>query len=68
MLQGRAGDVVRGHEFHRTATDPGYGAQAAWAWDGGRHGFVDRGVHASYLHTHWAGNPLAARRLVEAAG
>ena len=64
----RAGDVVRGHEFHRTATDPGYGAQAAWAWDGGRHGFVDRGVHASYLHTHWAGNPLAARRLVEAAG
>jgi cobyrinic acid a,c-diamide synthase len=63
----RAGEAVHGHEFHRTATDPGHGAAAAWLWDGGRHGFVDGGVHASYLHTHWAGTPLAARRLVEAA-
>jgi cobyrinic acid a,c-diamide synthase len=64
---GRAGDVVHGHEFHRTSTQPRHGQQAAWRWDDDRHGFVDRGVHASYLHTHWAGSPAAARRLVEAA-
>ncbi|MEV0724780.1 cobyrinate a,c-diamide synthase [Micromonospora purpureochromogenes] len=63
----RAGEPVRGHEFHRTATDPGHGDRAAWRWNGGRHGFVDDRVHASYLHTHWAAHPSAARRLVEAA-
>ncbi|GAB3178798.1 cobyrinic acid a,c-diamide synthase [Micromonospora palomenae] len=63
----RTGEPVRGHEFHRTATDPGHGDRAAWRWDGGRHGFVDGRVHASYLHTHWAAHPSAARRLVEAA-
>jgi cobyrinic acid a,c-diamide synthase len=68
---GQSGEEVRGHEFHRTVTDPAAGACPAWAWDGEVHGFVDhsrRGsVHASYLHTHWAGTPRAARRLVEAA-
>ncbi|WP_405093709.1 cobyrinate a,c-diamide synthase [Micromonospora sp. NBC_01392] len=62
----RAGDAVRGHEFHRTTTDPGHGAQPAWRWNGTAHGFVAGRVHASYLHTHWAGAPAAARRLVEA--
>ncbi|MFG2052773.1 cobyrinate a,c-diamide synthase [Micromonospora sp. NPDC048930] len=63
----RAGDPVRGHEFHRTVTDPGHGDRPAWRWDGAAHGFVAGRVHASYLHTHWAGQPAAARRLVEAA-
>ncbi|GGR94756.1 hydrogenobyrinate a,c-diamide synthase [Micromonospora fulviviridis] len=63
----RAGDPVRGHEFHRTVTDPGHGDRPAWHWDGAPHGFVAGRVHASYLHTHWAGHPAAARRLVEAA-
>ncbi|MFN8076220.1 MAG: cobyrinate a,c-diamide synthase [Kineosporiaceae bacterium] len=63
----REGERVRGHEFHRTATDPAHGARAAWGWDRARHGFVDGRVHASYLHTHWAGTPGAARRFVEAA-
>ena len=62
----RAGDAVRGHEFHRTTTDPGHGEQPAWRWNGAAHGFVAGRVHASYLHTHWAGAPAAARRLVEA--
>lgn len=62
----RAGDTVRGHEFHRTATDPPAGPAPAWAWDGRAHGFVEGGVHASYLHTHWAGQPRFATRLVEA--
>ncbi len=35
------------------------GARAA------RRGFVERGVHASYLHTHWASEPGVARRFVE---
>ncbi|MGN9776927.1 cobyrinate a,c-diamide synthase [Micromonospora sp. H33] len=62
-----AGDAVRGHEFHRTATDPGHGDRPAWRWTGTAHGFVAGRVHASYLHTHWAGHPGTARRLVEAA-
>lgn len=60
------GERVRGHEFHRTVTDPGCGDRPAWRWDGGSHGFVAGRVHASYLHTHWAGHPRTARRLVEA--
>lgn len=62
----RAGEPVRGHEFHRTTTDPGHGDRPAWRWDDTPHGFVSGRVHASYLHTHWAGQPDAARRLVEA--
>ncbi|MET8094648.1 cobyrinate a,c-diamide synthase [Micromonospora sp. NPDC005220] len=63
----RAGEPVRGHEFHRTTTDPGHGELPAWRWNDSAHGFVAGRVHASYLHTHWAGHPDAARRLVEAA-
>ncbi len=64
---GTRGDVVRGHEFHRTTTTPAAGTAPAWTWDGAAHGFCADGVHASYLHTQWAGVPGAARRLVEAA-
>lgn len=63
-----AGSRVRGHEFHRTVVEPGAGAAPAW----GMHlperrveGFVQGGVHASYLHTHWAASPDVARRFVE---
>jgi cobyrinic acid a,c-diamide synthase len=64
-LLGPPGRVLRGHEFHRTAVTPGAGSTPAWRW--GRRGrdeaspvtegYVVRGgrVHASYLHTHWAG-------------
>jgi cobyrinic acid a,c-diamide synthase len=68
-----AGTTVRGHEFHRTACSPAsFATGAAWHWsgpDGGRRteGFVHRGVHASYLHLHWAGVPGAAGNLVAAA-
>ncbi|MFI7575545.1 cobyrinate a,c-diamide synthase [Micromonospora sp. NPDC049497] len=62
-----AGERVRGHEFHRTVTDPGHGQHPAWRFDDADYGFVSGRVHASYLHTHWAGHPYAARRLVEAA-
>ncbi|MFF8912343.1 cobyrinate a,c-diamide synthase [Streptomyces sp. NPDC015032] len=62
------GTRVRGHEFHRTVLEPGAGAAPAW----GLHqperrveGFVQRGVHASYLHTHGASAPGMIRRFVE---
>ncbi|MEU1293921.1 cobyrinate a,c-diamide synthase [Streptomyces sp. NPDC005840] len=63
-----AGTRMRGHEFHRTVVEPGAGASPAW---GVRtparrvEGFVQDSVHASYLHTHWASEPGAARRFVE---
>ncbi len=63
----RAGERAGGHEFHRTAVTPGSGSRPAWQWSAdGPEGYVQRGVHASYLHTHWAGHPRLARRLVEA--
>ncbi|MFH9862769.1 cobyrinate a,c-diamide synthase [Streptomyces sp. NPDC017202] len=63
-----AGTRMRGHEFHRTVVEPGAGAAPAWgvlAPVKRVEGFVERGVHASYLHTHWASSPGAARRFVE---
>jgi cobyrinic acid a,c-diamide synthase len=63
-----AGTRVTGHEFHRTAVTPRAGAEPAWAWRGAApEGFVTAGVHASYLHLHWAGHPDIPRRLVDAA-
>jgi cobyrinic acid a,c-diamide synthase len=63
-----AGTRMRGHEFHRTAVEPGAGAEPAWGLKTPQRrveGFVRRGVHASYLHTHWAAEPGVARRFVE---
>jgi cobyrinic acid a,c-diamide synthase len=63
-----AGTRVRGHEFHRTHAVPGAGATPAWQWSAAPEGFVAGGVHASYLHLHWARSPgLAARFVVAAA-
>ena len=62
-----AGARVTGHEFHRCAVTP-RAADPAWAWRGAEpEGFVHRGVHASFLHTHPAGQPEAVARLVAAA-
>ncbi|MCX4833368.1 cobyrinate a,c-diamide synthase [Streptomyces sp. NBC_01016] len=66
-----AGARLRGHEFHRTVLKPGAGPTPAW---GMRlptprvEGFVQGGVHASYLHTHWAALPDIAHRLVQWSG
>jgi cobyrinic acid a,c-diamide synthase len=63
----RAGDVVRGHEFHRTAAVPAAGDQPAWQFGPGAvEGHVAGSVVASYLHTHWAGHPAAAARFTAA--
>ncbi|WP_435875840.1 cobyrinate a,c-diamide synthase [Saccharopolyspora shandongensis] len=61
------GARVSGHEFHRTVLEPGSGSKPAWLWratGAQREGFVDGGVHASYLHTHPAGQPEAVQRFV----
>ncbi|MFE7742924.1 cobyrinate a,c-diamide synthase [Nocardia sp. NPDC057455] len=67
----RVGERVRGHEFHRTrlvSAPP----NPAWGWRAStgepvREGALSGNVHASYLHTHPAGNPAAVRRFVDAA-
>lgn len=71
-----AGTEVTGHEFHRTAVNPPAGAAGAagsradesgaapaWTSSAGPEGFVSGSVHASYLHTHWAGHPAMAARI-----
>ncbi|SOE14522.1 cobyrinic acid a,c-diamide synthase [Streptomyces sp. 2323.1] len=65
-----AGTRVRGHEFHRTVLEPGAGADPAWGLTHPERrveGFVAGGVHASYLHVHWAAEPALAGRLVASA-
>jgi cobyrinic acid a,c-diamide synthase len=62
------GTVARGHEFHYSVVEPSAGERPAWELAGrGPEGFVRGGVHASYLHTHWAATPELPRRLVRAA-
>jgi cobyrinic acid a,c-diamide synthase len=63
------GALTRGHEFHYSVVEPRAGASpgvsAAWDLSGpGPEGFLWRGVHASYLHAHWAATPELPRRLV----
>ncbi|GAA4924973.1 cobyrinate a,c-diamide synthase [Streptomyces coeruleoprunus] len=63
-----AGTRLRGHEFHRTVLEPGAGPAPAWGLrqpERRVEGFVQGGVHASYVHTHWAAVPETARRFVE---
>ncbi|MBW5485635.1 cobyrinate a,c-diamide synthase [Streptomyces bambusae] len=65
-----AGTRLRGHEFHRTVIEPSAGAAPAWGFTRPERrveGFVRQGVHASYLHTHWAAEPSVAARFTAAA-
>nr|WP_242665280.1 MULTISPECIES: cobyrinate a,c-diamide synthase [unclassified Nocardioides] len=62
----RAGEQVTGHEFHRTQVTPYAGDRPAWTVDGQDVGFTSPTLHASYLHTHWAGHPRLAQRFAEA--
>jgi len=66
------GERTVGHEFHRTTVAFADNYPPAWIFAGRdvakvRDGAVDRGVHASYLHTHPAAHPQAATRFVAAA-
>lgn len=66
------GRRVTGHEFHRSTVEYVGGASSAWGWrdHAGRpavDGFAAGPLHASYLHTHPAGQPDAIHRFVAAA-
>jgi len=63
----RTGEQVRAHEFHYSTTDPPAGATPAWRIGDRTEGFIAGRIHASYLHTHWAGGLDVPRRLIEAA-
>jgi cobyrinic acid a,c-diamide synthase len=64
----KEGTLVRGHEFHYSVVEPEAGERPAWRFTvRGKEGFVRDGVHASYLHTHWAATPEIPSRLVRAA-
>ena len=68
-LLGRPGERVTGHEFHRTHVTPEAGSaglEPAWLVDGRPTGFASPTLHASYLHTHWAGHPQLAERFAAA--
>ncbi|WP_330475752.1 cobyrinate a,c-diamide synthase [Terrabacter sp. C0L_2] len=73
-LLGPAGTRVTGHEFHRTTVESDdRSGSAAWLLDGTPDGFAldpagtgRATLHASYLHTHWAGHPQLAVRFTEA--
>jgi cobyrinic acid a,c-diamide synthase len=62
-----AGARVRAHEFHYSAIEPAASCPPAWALDRRPEGFAAGGIHASYLHTHWAASPMVADRLARAA-
>jgi cobyrinic acid a,c-diamide synthase len=62
----RAGERVTGHEFHHTAVDGLDPMGAAWSVEGEEVGFGSPSLHASYLHTHWAGHPGLAQRFADA--
>ncbi len=71
-LLGPAGTRVTGHEFHRTAVtateDPGglAAGRSARRLLPGPGGIGRPTLHASYLHTHWAGHPQLAQRFADA--
>jgi len=62
----RAGERVTGHEFHKTQVTPVTAGAPAWEVDGTPIGFTTPTLHASYLHTHWAGHPQLAQRFADA--
>lgn len=71
---GRAGTRVSGHEFHRTTVSGALpSGLPAWLLDGTPDGFAldpagtgRATLHASYLHTHWAGHPRLAAEFADA--
>jgi cobyrinic acid a,c-diamide synthase len=65
---GPAGTSLKGHEFHRSATEPAGAALKLLGRSGaGEGGFSGPRLFASYLHQHLAAAPQLAERFVRAA-
>ncbi len=65
----RAGERVRGHEFHYSRFTRARGAASAYRIVGRKpaaEGYARGGLLASYVHVHLAGVPALAQRLVDA--
>jgi len=62
----RAGERVRGHEFHYSQTRYAHDAPAYRIGDE-REGHLAQHVHASYVHVHLGAHPAAAERFVARA-
>jgi cobyrinic acid a,c-diamide synthase len=65
-LLAEAGFRVTGHEFHRTRVSFDGPVDPAWQLPDGADGVAGPRLHASYLHTHWAGYPRLAQRFADA--
>jgi cobyrinic acid a,c-diamide synthase len=75
----RAGETLQGHEFHRwqicdsQRSGPDVvRAEGLWQLEGWgsprrQEGWTNAGLHASWLHLHWAGFPAIPWRLAAAA-
>ncbi len=67
------GERLRGHEFHHSVIDAleGWHDSPAWMLSARGatrpEGFAAAGMHASYLHVHWAAQTHLALRLARAA-
>lgn len=63
----RAGDVLRGHEFHLSAAEPLPAETACWEFDQPQRadGFVRDNLWSSYLHLHFGAAPRAATRFIQ---
>jgi cobyrinic acid a,c-diamide synthase len=71
-LLGPAGLRFRGHQFRYSelaldgeAPTPAYSVRRRRSGDVAREGYQIRNTLASYVHAHWASNPLVARGFVE---
>ena len=63
-----AGDELRGHEFHYSATTPaGHALALRSRFRSGPSGFASPTLLASYLHLHLAAAPAVAERMVATA-
>lgn len=64
----RAGENVRGHEFHYSTWDGPANAYRVRKRGKDRvEGYCEGNILATYVHVHFASKPVLARRLVEAA-
>lgn len=60
----RAGETVRGHEFHHSASDPPPAAPI-YRWGDRRDGWFTKSMHVAYLHIHWGAQTHLARRWLQ---